>query len=444
MDFTPHTTDEISEMLRVIGVSSIKELFSGIPDAFEPLHLPEQMDEADVIAYMRDLASRNKGASFISFLGAGAYDHYVYAAVHHLTSRGEFLTAYTPYQPEASQGTLQAQFEFQTMVASLLGMDAANASMYEGATALAEACLMCLRQSRRPRVVVSAGVHPEYRAVLHNYIEQDRISEFPVDPVTGASDIKALASMITPEIGAVVLQSPNFFGVVEDTSAIADLAHKAQSYMIATFTEAMAFGLIEPPGRLGADVAAGEGQSLGLPLSFGGPYVGLFAVKQPFIRAMPGRLIGLTTDRNGSTCYTLTLAAREQHIRRERASSNICTNEGLCAVAVAIQLSLLGKTGFQRLALFNHIRAEKLKSMLSSRGIKVAFDGPTFNEFVVRLRKPAELVYERLTDVGLVPGFPLSRYYPQWQDLLLITVTERRTDAEFERLVSALEDQCLD
>jgi glycine dehydrogenase subunit 1 len=440
MDFTPHTEAEIAEMLRVIGVPSIDALFSSVSDAFKAttLNVPGPMGEAEVLAWMEAQAARNAGPAVTSFLGAGANDHYVPAAVHHLTSRGEFLTAYTPYQPEVSQGTLQAQFEFQTMVASLLGMDVANASMYEGATSLAEACLMCARQARRTRILVSRGVHPEYRDVLRTYAGADNVVEIPVDPETGATDAAALQAALGPEVGAVAVQSPNFLGVIEDIAPIAAMAHEAKALLVATFTEALAFGLIEAPGKLGADVAAGEGQSLGLPLSFGGPYVGLFAVKQPLVKSMPGRLIGRTRDSRGTPCYTLTLAAREQHIRRERASSNICTNEGLCALAVAIWLSLLGRTGFARLARYNHVRAGKLKAMLAAKGIATAFTGPTFNEFVVRLREPAEGVVARLAGSGLVPGLPLGRSYPEWADLLLVSVTERRTDADFHRLVDAL------
>ena len=440
MDFTPHTDAEITEMLRVIGVSSIDELFHAIRDDFKAgeLKIPGPLSEAEVVATLRAMSENNRtGTQVTSFLGAGAYDHYVPAAVHHLLSRGEFLTAYTPYQPEVAQGTLQAQFEYQTMVAGLLGMDVANASMYEGATALAEGVLMCLRQARRATVLVSRAVHPEYRDVLRTYVGAANVVEVGVD-ATGATDVAALAAAMGPDVGCIAIQSPNFFGVVEDVAAAAKLAHDAKALLVATFTEPLAFGLVEAPGNLGADIAAGEGQSLGLPLSFGGPYLGLFAVKQPLVKGMPGRLIGRTKDSRGTPCYTLTLAAREQHIRRERASSNICSNEGLCAVGVAIWLSLLGRQGFAKLALYNHARAEKLKGLLAARGIAAAFSGPTFNEFVVTLDQPASALVERLGAQGMLIGVPLSRFYPEYPDRLLITVTERRTDADFDRLVAAL------
>ncbi len=442
MQFIPHTEAEIEEMLRVIGVTDLDALFEVIPAEHRlrgDLDLPGPMDESEVARTMAAYAAKDATVDTItSFLGAGAYDHFVPAAVRAVVSRGEFLTSYTPYQPEMSQGTLQAQFEFQTMVARLLGLDVANASMYEGASALAEACLMARRHTRRDRVVVSRAVHPQYRAVLRTYLGVETITEVPW-ALDGATDADALGDLAGPEVAAVVVQSPNFFGVVEDLSRAAEIAHRHESLLVATFTEPLAFGLCEPPGGQGADVAAGEGQSFGLPLGFGGPYVGLFAVRKSLVKIMPGRLVGRTVDARGTSCYTLTLAAREQHIRRARAGSNICTNEGLCALTVAVYLSLLGRTGLQRLALYNHMRAERLKRMLKGvPGLSLPFSGPTFNEFVVRLPEPASRVAERLARQGLVPGHPLGRDYADLRDCLLVAVTERRTDADFERLVAAL------
>lgn len=429
-------------MLATIGVADIEALFETIPADLRlsrDLNLPGPMTESSVALAMRAEAARNATVDTVtSFLGAGAYDHHVPAAVRALVARGEFLTSYTPYQPELSQGTLQAQFEFQTMVARLLGLDVANASMYEGATSLAEACLMARRHTRRDRVLVSLAVHPQYRAVLRTYLEPETLIEVPYGE-DGATDAAALERLVSPEVAAVVVQSPNFFGVVEDVGVAADLAHRVEALLVSTFTEPLAFGLIEPPGALGADAAAGEGQSLGLPLAFGGPYVGLFAVRHPLVKSMPGRLVGRTVDSRGTPCYTLTLAAREQHIRRARAGSNICTNEGLCALTVVVYLSLLGKEGLQRLALYNHLRAERLKAMLLDiPGVSAPFSGPTFNEFVVRLRESADAVAARLQASGLVPGYPLGHDHPSLSDCLLVTVTERRTDEDFERLVAAL------
>lgn len=442
MKFTPHTKAEIAEMLEVIGVKSVDDLFAGIPEAYrisQGLGLSEPMTEPEVLDHMAALASENTTIDqTCSFLGAGANDHYIPAAIAHLTGRGEFLTAYTPYQPELSQGTLQAQFEFQTMVADLLGLDVANASMYEGATALSEACLMALRHTRRSRVLVSRAVHPEYRQVLATYLGLDQVDEIPLD-AHGATDLAALESACDDGIGAVVIQSPNFLGVVEDVGAAATIAHDHRALAVSTFTEPLAFGMIEPPGGLGADIAAGEGQSFGLSLSFGGPYVGLFAVRSNLVKFMPGRLVGMTSDARGNPCYTLTLAAREQHIRRARASSNICTNEGLCATAVAIYLSLLGREGLPRLARYNHHRAERLKSILADvPGLSLPFDGPTFNEFVVRLPGTGAAAVERLSADGMVPGFALGEGYPELEDCLLVSVTERKSDDDFKRLASAL------
>lgn len=442
MHFIPHTDAEIAEMLAAIGVTEIEALFEAIPADLRlrgDLNLSGPTAEDEVLRALSDEASRNATIrTTTSFLGAGAYDHFVPAAVRALVSRGEFLTSYTPYQPELSQGTLQAQFEFQTLVARLLGLDVANASMYDGATSLAEACLLARRHARRERVVVSRAVHPQYRAVLHTYLGPDSIVEVGYGP-DGATDVRAVAEHVCPEVAAVVVQSPNFFGVVEDVAEAAAIAHSHDALLISTFTEPLAFGLCEPPGTLGADVAAGEGRSFGLPLSFGGPYVGLFAVRHPFVKVMPGRLVGRTVDSRGNPCYTLTLAAREQHIRRARAGSNICTNEGLCAVAVAIYLSLLGRTGLQRLALFNHVRSERLKAMLNDvSGLSFPFSGPTFNEFVVRLPAPVSPLVADLGALGLVPGYPLGRDYPDLAACLLVTVTERHTDSDFERLVTAL------
>lgn len=437
MDFTPHTDSEIAEMLRVIGVSSIDDLFQEVPAVariLRGLDLPAGLPESEVEDRVRGLADRNPMAATVSFLGAGAYDHYVPAAVGSLASRGEFLTSYTPYQAEVSQGTLQAQFEYQTMVASLLGMDVANASMYEGATACSEAALMCQRHTRRRKVLVSGAVHPQYRDVLRTYLGPNALQEIPWDG-RGSTDLAALGAALGPEVGGVVIQSPNFFGVVEDLAPMARLAHEAGALLVATFTEALAFGLVEAPGVLGADLAAGEGQSLGIPLSYGGPYVGFFAVKQPFVKGMPGRLIGMTRDARGNPCFTLTLAAREQHIRRERASSNICTNEGLCALRVAIHLSLLGREGYRRLARYNHHRAGLVRRRLAAiPGVEAAFDGPVFNEFVLRVPGKVEALLATGLERGIVPGQALGRFHGSLQDCLLVTVTEMRSDGDIDRL----------
>lgn len=436
MDFTPHTEKEIKEMLEVIGVSSLSDLFSTVPSEVvlkDDLKLAEPLSEADLLRFFREVANYNQTVySTTSFLGGGAYNHYCPSAINHILSRGEFYTAYTPYQPEVSQGTLQAQFEYQTMIASILGMDVSNASMYEGATAVAEACLLALRYTKKRKIVISKTINPQYRDVIRTYV--DCVIEVKWDE-TGGTDLKDLETKVDDDTACVVIQSPNFFGVIEDVELQSSLAHKHNALMVVTFTEALAFGLIESPGKLGADIAAGEGQSLGLPLSFGGPYIGLFAVKQPLFKSMPGRIIGQTRDSKGRRCYCLTFAAREQHIRRARATSNICTNQGLCAIAVAIYLSLLGKVGFQRLARYNHYRAEKLKEILKRSGKVVeTFSGPTFNEFVVRLVEDSKTFVQRCLQGGIVPGLQLDQFYPELKNCLLITVTEQNSDQDFEKL----------
>lgn len=441
MDFTPHTEAEIAEMLRVIGVSSVDDLFSVIPSEFKVqgcMKLPESMSEADVLAYMKDLAAQNRTADQVpTFLGAGAYNHYVPAAIHHLVGRGEFLTGYTPYQPELSQGTLQAQFEYQSVVTQVLGMDVSNASMYEGATALAEACLMAQKYARRNLVAVSSLVHPQYVDVLKTYLDPADIVMIPAGP-DGATDLAAAGALMNDHVSSIVVQTPNFLGVVEDFREFADLAHAGGALAIASFTEALAFGLVDAPGNCGADICAGEGQSLGLPLAFGGPYIGMFAVKEDFVKGMPGRLIGRTKDHEGRDCYVLTLAAREQHIRRERASSNICSNEALCGLSVAIYMSLLGKNGYPKLALLNHVRAEKLKKMLKDNGFALPFGGPTFNEFVVRIGGDAADRVSAMAAGGVVPGLALGTFRADLADCILVTVTEKTSDADMEALLRAL------
>ncbi|HOA12680.1 MAG TPA: aminomethyl-transferring glycine dehydrogenase subunit GcvPA [Myxococcota bacterium] len=441
MDFTPHTEAEIAEMLRVIGVSSIEELFAVIPSEFKVkgcMNLPESMSEADVLARMKELAALNMTADQCpSFLGGGAYNHYVPAAIHHLVGRGEFLTSYTPYQPELSQGTLQAQFEYQSMVAQILGMDVSNASMYEGATAMTEACLMAQKHTRRDILAVSSLVHPQYIDVLRTYTGAGEIVMIPAAP-DGTTDMDAARRLVGDNVAAVVVQTPNFLGVIEDVRGFSDMIHDAGGLSIVTFTEALAFGLIDAPGNRGADICAGEGQSLGIPLSFGGPYIGMMGVKQEFVKSMPGRLIGKTKDHEGRDCFVLTLAAREQHIRRERASSNICSNEALCAVALTIYMSMLGRNGYPRLAMLNHLKAERLKGMLREAGFELPFAGPTFNEFVVRIGGDATRKIRELAEQGMMAGIALGSYFPHLSDCILVAVTEKTRDADMDALIAAL------
>src|SRR5580765_2456747 len=381
-------------MLKQIGVASIENLFASIPEQLrlrQPLDVPAAMSELELLRRFDELGARNRAARRISFLGAGAYSHYVPTIVDHLISRSEFFTAYTPYQPEISQGTLQAIFEFQTLVCQLTGMDLANASMYDGSTAMAEAVLMAERVTRRSKVIASATVHPQYLEVAKTYVQNAgidlEITQF--DEKTGQGGA-ALATAVDDQTAAIVVQSPNFFGCIEDVKALADAAHAKGALLIVAITEAMSLGLLKSPGASGADIVIAEGQSFGVPLSFGGPYVGLFATREKYARQIPGRLVGEAFDKEGRRGVVLTLATREQHIRREKATSNICTNEGLIALAATVYLETMGRRGLQEAA---HQCAQKAhyaaREISALQGFSLPFSGPRFNEFVVRAPLPA-------------------------------------------------------
>jgi len=442
MRYLPHTDQDRADMLARIGVSSIDDLFADIPQAKRlktPLDLPKQRSELDVSRLMRGLASTNRAAGDGPFfVGAGAYRHHVPAAVDHLIQRSEFLTSYTPYQPEIAQGTLQYLFEFQTQVANLTAMEVANASMYDGSTATGEAVLMAHRVTRRKKAVLSGGLHPHYREVVETLsrMADDEVSALDPDPL-GAEDI--LAS-IDDETSCVVVQSPSFFGQLIELAPIAEKAHAHGALLIAVFTEVVSLGLVEPPGAQGADIVCGEGQGIGNSLNFGGPYVGLFATKQKYIRQMPGRLSGMTVDTEGRRGFVLTLSTREQHIRREKATSNICTNSGLCALAFTAHMTLLGEMGLKRLAEANHARACQLADALAKiPGVEVVNES-FFNEFTVRLPKPAEPIVEVLAKAGIIAGVPVSRLLPGsgLENLLLIAATETVTENDIDMLCVAL------
>jgi len=440
--YLPHTEDEIREMLEAIGVRTINDLFSPVRDELrekEPLKLPPPLSEQALLKEIENIAKENQ-PSVISFLGAGAYRHYIPSVVPFLVNRSEFVTPYTPYQPELSQGTLQAIFEFQSMIASLFGMDIANASMYDGATALAEAALMSMRIKGTKKVAVSKAVHPEYLRVLKTYISalDEELVEIPYNE-NGTTDYKSAENLCGEGIAAIIIQNPNFFGCIESVEQFSELAHSIKALSVVSVTEALSLALLKPPGEAGADIATGEGQSFGIPLSFGGPYLGLFATKKEYLRQMPGRLVGETVDRDGKTGYVLTIATREQHIRRERATSNICTNESLCALTATIYLSLVGKNGLRELAKLNLSRAEYAKNKLSKiKGINLKFPSATFNEFVIELNKNAEVVAKKLHKKGVLPGLPLGRYYPELKNCLLVTVTEMNTKEEIDLLAGEL------
>jgi glycine dehydrogenase subunit 1 len=443
MRYLPHTDQDRADMLAAIGVERIDDLFADVPRdklLTDLVDLPRRQGELDVSRKLRAIAARNRPASDGAFfIGAGAYRHNVPAAVDHIIQRSEFLTSYTPYQPEISQGTLQYLFEFQTQVANLTGSEVANASMYDGSTATAEAVLMAHRLTRRHKAVLSGGLHPHYRAVVETLSEtaSEGVTALPPDPL-GAEHI---ADQIDEDTACVVVQTPSFYGQLIDLAPIAEVAHAKGALLVAVFTEAVSLGLLEPPGAQGADIVAGEGQSIGNALSFGGPYVGLFATRQRFLRQMPGRLCGETVDAEGRRAFVLTLSAREQHIRREKATSNICTNSGLCSLAFTIHMTLLGETGLKRLARINHAKACRLADRLAEvPGVEV-LNRAFFNEFTLRLPGPAAPVVEALAGRGVMAGVPVSRLEPERDDLadlMVVAATETVTDADIELYGSAL------
>jgi len=411
--YHPHTPEDVRAMLDAIGAKSVPELFRSIPAPLRlarPLDVPPALDEIALFGELSRLASRNQVAH-PPFAGAGAYPHHVPPVVDQLLLRGEFFTAYTPYQPEISQGTLTALFEWQTFVCLLTGMDVSNASMYDGATATAEAALMATRVTGRRKVVVSAAVHPEYRKVLDTYLRSthDEVVTVPFG-ADGRTDLAALAAA-AQGAACVIVGWPNFLGVVEPLDEAAAIARKAGALTIAVTSEAVAFGLLEAPGKLGADVAVGTLQSFGNPVAFGGPAPGFFAIREQYLRQMPGRVCGATLDKHGRRGFVLTLSTREQHIRREKATSNICTNAGLCALASTMHLSFLGKHGLAELARINHGRLRLLRDALGARGVKPAFSGPVFNEQAFEVGD-AEAVVARLARKGIVAGAPLARWFP--------------------------------
>jgi glycine dehydrogenase subunit 1 len=443
MRFHPLTEFDRAEMLKTIGVDSTDDLFAEIPaEAIlrATFDLPRGKSELEVERHLGRLAARNltaSGAPF--FIGAGAYKHHIPASVDHLIQRSEFLTSYTPYQPEISQGTLQYLFEFQTQVAALTGTEIANASMYDGSTACAEAVLMAHRITKRRKAVLSGGLHPQYADVVRTLSEmaQDEVITLPAD-VLAREDLPA---KIDDSVSCVVVQSPDFFGNLRELTSIAQACHRHGALLVAVFTEAVSLGLVTPPGAMGADIVVGEGQSIGNSLNFGGPYVGLFATRSEYLRQMPGRLAGQTVDVDGRRGFVLTLSTREQHIRRDKATSNICTNSGLCALAFTIHMSLLGETGLRRLARANHANAVRLADMLADvPGVEV-LNRSFFNEFTLRLKGDAAGVVEKMAERGVLAGVPVSRLLPKavLDDLLLVANTEINTDEDRAAFVSALQ-----
>ena len=437
MRYLPHTDEDIAAMLGVVGLKGLDELFAPVPADCRfggALELPEAMSEWDLEGQVGGLAGRMAvSPEYSMFLGAGSYDHYIPATVSSLLGRSEFVTSYTPYQPEMLQGTLQGIYEYQTLAARLLGMEVATASHYDGATALAEALLMAIRITGRKKAALSRAIHPHYRQVVRTYFAPTgyELLELPFLE-TGLTDLAGLGEV--RELAAIALQSPNFFGCIENVQAAAERAHAGGALLVSGFTEALAFGLLSSPGSQGADIVAGEGQSLGIPCSFGGPALGMLASRKQHMRSLPGRLVGQTKDRDGRRGFVLTLATREQHIRREKATSNICSNNSLCALAAAMYMASLGGTGIRELAALNHDKAEYLKNALRAAGCAIRFSGPTFNEFVVGF-PGFDARYRRLLEKKIVAGLPLGVHYPELADHGLICVTETCSREEMDRLV---------
>ncbi|MBE7635577.1 aminomethyl-transferring glycine dehydrogenase subunit GcvPA [Sneathiella sp. P13V-1] len=445
MRYMPHTAEQRREMLEKVGVGSVDDLFADIPASARVeglLDLPTHKTELEVDRRMHAYGRKNLSPAGIPFfIGGGAYRHHVPTVVDHLIQRSEFLTAYTPYQPEISQGTLQALFEFQTQVAMITGMDVANASMYDGATACAEAVLMACRATRRKKAILSGNLHPHYRQVTDTTLQ---FTEFSAESLPVATDGgEDLTSGLSKEIACVVVQNPDFFGRLQDLSDLADACHEVGALLVVVVTEVVSLGAVKSPGAMGADIVVGEGQSIGVPLSYGGPYVGLFATRQKYVRQMPGRLCGETVDQEGNRGFVLTLSTREQHIRREKATSNICTNAGLCSLAFSIHMSLLGETGFTKLAQVNHaLAADTADKLTALRGVELVNDS-FFNEFTLRLPVDAEEVVGKLAEQEILGGVPVSRLMPDVEGakhLLLVAVTETSTDEEIDQFVSALKE----
>lgn len=438
MRYLPHTNEDISSMLQAIGIDTLDGLFSSIPEdcrRTDDLNLPKPLSEWE----LNDLMNKLAGSVAVSpeykvFMGAGSYEHFIPESVSYLLSRSEYVTSYTPYQPEMSQGTLQAIYEYQTLAARLLGMEVANASLYDGASALAEALLMAIRITRRKTVALSSLIHPLYRRVVQTYLAPTDCQVIELSYLkNGRTDLTGLDKI--DDLAAIAVQSPNFLGCIENLQVIGEEAHDKDALFITSFTEPLAYGLFKNPGCLGTDIACGEGQSLGIPRSFGGPALGMFASKMKYVRNMSGRLVGKTKDIDGKRGFVLTLATREQHIRREKATSNICTNSSLCALAAVIYMASLGGTGIKELSRLNYDKSEYLKKEFTKSGLTIGFDSPTFNEFVVKFPAGFETTYESLLDKKIVAGLPLSTYYPELNNHYLFCVTETKTKEDMDALI---------
>lgn len=441
--YLPMTDQDKQEMLQAIGAQSVDELFQDIPESVRfkgEYKIKKAKSETELLKELSQLAAKNKDLrSHASFLGAGVYDHYIPIIVDHVISRSEFYTAYTPYQPEISQGELQAIFEFQTMICELTGMDVANSSMYDGGTALAEAAMLAAGQTKKKRILVSKAVNPETRDVVKTYASGQYIEVVEIPVRNGVTDLDALKQEMDDDVAAVLVQYPNFFGSIEPLKEIEPIAHTGKSMFIVS-SNPLALGALTPPGAFGADIVAGDAQPFGIPTAFGGPHCGYFAVTNKLLRKVPGRLVGQTTDENGKRGFVLTLQAREQHIRRDKATSNICSNQALNALAASVAMTALGKQGVKEMAIQNIQKANYAKRACLEAGLEVPFDQPIFNEFVVKLSKPVSEVNKQLLEKGIIGGFDLGKVDPELENHMLIAVTELRTKEEINTFVKELGD----
>ncbi len=441
--FLPMTEEDQKAMLATIGVSGIDELFNDIPEKVRfkgEYKIKQAKSESSLMKELAQMAAKNADLKRnVSFLGAGVYDHFIPVIVDHVISRSEFYTAYTPYQPEISQGELQAIFEFQTMICELTGMDVANSSMYDGGTALAEAAMLSAGHTNKKKIILSNAVHPEYREVVKTYAKGQRIEVIEATVKDGVTDVDALRGLANDEIAAVIVQYPNFFGRIEPLKELEEIVHSQKSLLVVS-SNPLALGVLTPPGKFGADIVVGDAQVFGIPTAFGGPHCGYFAVTSKLMRKVPGRLVGQTTDEHGKRGFVLTLQAREQHIRREKATSNICSNQALNAVAASVAMTALGKKGVREMAAANIQKANYAKAAFKANGIEVVFEGPSFNEFVIRLNQPINELNRRLLNQGIIGGYDLGRNYPELINHMLVAVTELRTKEEIDTLVKELGD----
>jgi glycine dehydrogenase subunit 1 len=442
--YIPNTPLDEQEMLKEIGLESIDQLFNDIPGDVllkRELNIPESKSELEVTTYLKSLADKNCSLSELtSFLGAGAYDHYIPSVVDAIISRSEFYTSYTPYQPEISQGTLQYIFEFQTLICKLTGMDIANASLYDGGTAITEAALMACASSRKDEIIISTGVNPQARRILKTYAHAQHLKVVEVDTKDGVTDQEALEKLVSDNTAAVIVQNPNFFGIIEDLKSIGEIAHKGKKTSFIASVNPIALGLLKRPGELGVDVVVGEGQPLGISLSFGGPYLGFMATKKDYMRKLPGRIVGETTDLDGKRSFVLTLSAREQHIRREKATSNICSNQGINSLAATVYMVTLGKEGLREVATQCVKKAHYAFNELTKSGkYKPLFNKPFFNEFALVSDKDVDELNKELRKENIMGGYNLGNEYPQYKNAVLYAVTEKRTKVEIDKLASVLE-----